>query len=88
MSSPEPPLVADKQNYNPGLEPAPAAVPPEQQVSSSHMTLDDPPPLVAHFLGFRLRPVAEIANASRSSLVEEIVQQAAKDADDECDTGC
>jgi hypothetical protein len=83
MSSPELPLAADERNYDPGLEPAPAAVPPEQQASSSHMTLDDPPPLVTHFLGFRLRPVAEITTASCSSLVEEVVQQAAEDADDE-----
>jgi hypothetical protein len=83
MSSPEPPLAADKHNFDPELEPAPAAVPPERQASSSRMTLDDPPPLVAHFLGFRLCPVAEIANASRSSLMEEIVQQAAEDANDE-----
>jgi hypothetical protein len=83
MLSPEPPLADDERNYDPGLEPVPAAVPPEQQVLSSRMTLDDPPLLVAHFLGFRLRSVAEITNTSCSSLVEEVMQQAAEDADDE-----
>ncbi|KAJ7308686.1 hypothetical protein DFH08DRAFT_823715 [Mycena albidolilacea] len=48
------------------------------QASSSRMTLDNPPPLATHFLRFRLRPVTEIATASRSSLVEEIVQQLAR----------
>jgi hypothetical protein len=82
MSSPEPLVVADARNYDPELEPAPPAVPPEQQASSCR-TLDDPPPLNARFLGFCLRPVTELATASRSSLVEEIMQQTAEDAGDE-----
>jgi hypothetical protein len=83
MSSPEHPIAADPRNYDPELEPVPDAVPLEQQASSSRMTLDDPPPLATHFLGFRLCPVAEITNASCSSLVEEVVQQVADDEDDE-----
>ncbi|KAJ7330488.1 hypothetical protein DFH08DRAFT_815391 [Mycena albidolilacea] len=76
------PIAADEWNYDPGLEPTPAAVP---RNSKRHplVMLDDPPLLVAHFLGFRLCPVAEITNTSCSSLVEEVVQKAAEDADDE-----
>jgi hypothetical protein len=47
------------------------------------MTLDDPPPFDARFLGFRPRSAAEITSASRASLVEEIVQQSAADTGDE-----
>jgi hypothetical protein len=83
MSSPEPSIAADARNYDSGLEPAPAVVPPEQQASSSRMTLDDPPPFGAHFLGFRPHPPAEIASASCASLVEEIMQQPIVDAEDE-----
>ncbi|KAJ7822980.1 hypothetical protein B0H14DRAFT_3875359 [Mycena olivaceomarginata] len=54
--------------------PTPDAVPVEQQVSSSRVTLDYPPPRDACFLGFRPRPAAEIASASRVALVEEIMQ--------------
>jgi hypothetical protein len=35
MHSPEPPIGADPRNYDPTLEPAPTAVPPEQHASSS-----------------------------------------------------
>jgi hypothetical protein len=83
MSSPEPPIAADPRNYDPELEPAPAAVPVEQQVSSSRRTLDDPTPQDARFLGFRPRSAAEIASASRASLVEEILQQSAEDVEGE-----
>jgi hypothetical protein len=54
ISSLESSIIADHHNYNPELEPVPAVVPPEQQVSSSRTTLNDPPPLNVHFLGFRL----------------------------------
>jgi hypothetical protein len=83
MSSPEPPIAADPRNYDPELEPAPDAVPVEQQASSSRMTLDDPTPRDARFLRFRPRPAAEITSASRASLVEEILQQSAEDAEGE-----
>ncbi|KAJ7826590.1 hypothetical protein B0H14DRAFT_3467598 [Mycena olivaceomarginata] len=83
MSSPEPPIAADPRNYDSELEPVPDAVPVEQQASSSRMTLDDPPPQDVRFLGFRLRPAAEIASASRASLVEEILQQSAEDVGEE-----
>jgi hypothetical protein len=83
MSSPESSLVADDRDYDPGLEPAPAVVPPEQQVSSSRVTLDDPPSPGAQFLGFHLRPVAEILTASHSAFVEEIVRQSAEDPGNE-----
>jgi hypothetical protein len=79
----EPPIAADPRNYDPELEPAPAAVPMEQQASSSHVTLDDPSPRDARFLGFHPRPAAEIASASRASLVEEILQQSAEDVEGE-----
>jgi hypothetical protein len=83
MSPPEPPIAADPRNYDPELEPAPDAIPVEQQTSSSHMTLDDPLPRDARFLGCRPRPAAEIASASRASLVEEILQQSAEDVEGE-----
>jgi hypothetical protein len=83
MSSPEPPIAADPRNYDPELEPAPDAVPMEQQASSSRMTLDDPPPQGVHFLGFRPRSAAEIASASHAALVEEILQQSAEDIGEE-----
>jgi hypothetical protein len=82
-SSSEPPIAADPRNYDPELEPAPAAVPMEQQASSSRVTLDDPPPRDARFLGFRPRPAAEITSASHASLVEEILQQSAEDVEGE-----
>jgi hypothetical protein len=82
-SSSEPPIAADPRNYDPELEPVPAAVPMEQQVSSSRVTLDNPPPRDARFLGFRPRPAAEITSASRASLVEEILQQSAEDVEGE-----
>jgi FtsZ-interacting cell division protein ZipA len=83
MSSPEPPIAADPRNYDPELEPAPDAVPVEQQASTSRMTLDDPTPRDARFLRFRPRPAAEIASASCASLVEEILQQSAEDVEGE-----
>jgi hypothetical protein len=83
MSSPETPIAANPRNYDPELEPAPAAVPVEQQASSSRMTLDNPTPQDARFLGFRPRPAAEIASASRASLIEEILQQSAEDVEGE-----
>jgi hypothetical protein len=78
-----PATADDPRNYDFELEPAPDAVPVEQQVLSSRMTLDDPPPRDACFLGFRLRPAAEIVSASRASLVEEILQQSAEDVEGE-----
>jgi hypothetical protein len=59
MSSPELPIAADKCNYNPRLEPTPGAVPPEQQVSSSRRTLDNPPPLDAPS-GFAFDPLPSL----------------------------
>jgi hypothetical protein len=41
--------------------------------------LDDLPPSDAHFLGFRLRPIEELSPTSRSSFMEENVQQATED---------
>jgi hypothetical protein len=86
----EPALADDPRNYNlkegdvsMGLEPAPAVVPPKQQVSSSRVTLDDPPPSDARFLRFRPRPAAEIASASRAALMKEIMQQSTADTGDE-----
>ncbi|KAJ7309212.1 hypothetical protein DFH08DRAFT_823632 [Mycena albidolilacea] len=78
-----PATADDPWNYDFELEPAPDTVPMEQQASSSCMTLDDPPPRDAHFLGFRPRPAAEIASASCASLVEEILQQSAEDVEGE-----
>jgi hypothetical protein len=72
----------DLRNYDPGLEPAPAAVPPEQQVLSSRMTLDNPPPAAARFLGFRFRPIEEVTLDSRPTFVEEIVQHAVESEGD------
>jgi hypothetical protein len=83
MSSPEPPIAANPCNYNSELKLVPDAVPVGQQASSSRMTLDDPPPQDARFLGFRPCPAAEIASTSRASLVEEILQQSAEDVGDE-----
>jgi hypothetical protein len=82
MSSPEPPIVADHRNYNTELEPVPDAVPVEQQASSSRMMLHNSPPRDTRFLGFRPRPVAEIASAPHASLVEEILQQLVEDTGD------
>jgi hypothetical protein len=73
----------DPRNYDCELEPVPDAVPVEQQASSSRTTLDDPPPWDARFLGFHPRSAAEIASASRASLVEEILQQATEDVEGE-----
>jgi hypothetical protein len=73
----------DLRNYDFELEPTPDAVPMEQQVLSSRMTLDDPPPRDARFLGFRPRSAAEIASASCASLVEEILQQSTEDVEGE-----
>ncbi|KAF8190699.1 hypothetical protein K438DRAFT_1763145 [Mycena galopus ATCC 62051] len=65
MHPAEPSIAADPNNYNVELEPAPPAIPPDQQVSSSRTTLDDPPPVAmapaSHFLGFRLRPIEEFS---------------------------
>jgi hypothetical protein len=83
MSSPESSIAADDRNYDSGLEPAPAVVPPEQQVSSSRMTLDNLPPFDACFLRFRPCPATEIASASHASLMEEIIQQSTVDTGDE-----
>jgi hypothetical protein len=78
MHSPEPPIGADPRNYNPALEPAPAAVPPEQHTSSSRSTLDDPPSNApdSHFLGFRLRPMEALSPSSHTAFVDEIVNWA------------
>jgi hypothetical protein len=78
-----PAAADDPRNYDFELEPAPDVVPVEQQELSSRMTLDDPPPRDARFLGFRPRPAAEITSASRASLVEEILQQSAEDIEGE-----
>ncbi|KAJ7303801.1 hypothetical protein DFH08DRAFT_825581 [Mycena albidolilacea] len=83
MSSPELSIAADAHNYDSGLEPAPAVVPPKQQALSSRVTLDDPPPSDACFLRFHPRPAAEIASASRVALVEEIMQQSTANTGDE-----
>jgi hypothetical protein len=83
MLSPEPPFAADTRNYDSGLEPAPAVVPLEQQASSSHVTLDNPPTSEARFLRLHPRSAAEIASASHAALVEEIMQQASADTGDE-----
>jgi hypothetical protein len=75
IPSPDPPIGVDPRNYNPTLEPAPAAVPLEQHTSSSQSTLDDPlsntPDL--HFLGFCLRPMEDLSPSSRTAFVDEIV---------------
>jgi hypothetical protein len=82
MLSLESSIAADDPKYNPELEPAPAVVQEEQQVSSSCTMLDDPPPLDARFLGFHLRPIEELTAASCSSFVEEIVWQSSESASD------
>ncbi|KAJ7353268.1 hypothetical protein DFH08DRAFT_804837 [Mycena albidolilacea] len=78
MHSPDPPIRADPRNYDPTLEPAPAAVPPEQHASSSRSTLDDPPSNTPdlHFLRFRLRPMEALSPSSRTAFVNEIVNWA------------
>jgi hypothetical protein len=65
----------DPRNYDPTLEPAPAAVPPGQHASSSRSTLDDllPNALDPHFLGFRLRPMEDLSPSSWAAFVDEIV---------------
>jgi hypothetical protein len=83
MSSPESSIAADERNHDSSLEPTPAVVPPEQQVLSSRVTLDDPPSFDARFLRFHPRSAAEITSAACASLVEEIVQQLAADTGDE-----
>jgi hypothetical protein len=76
MSSPESSIAADDCNYDSGLEPTPAIVPPEQQASSSCMTLDDLPPADVWFLGFHLRAIKRITPDSQPAFVEEIMQYA------------
>jgi hypothetical protein len=78
MHSPDPPIRVDPRNYDPTLEPAPAAVPPEQHASSSRSTLDDPPSNApdSHFLGFRLCPMEALSPSSRTAFVDEIVNWA------------
>lgn len=82
VSSPEPSIAADPRNYDPELEPAPDAVPLEQQASSSRMTLEDPPPQGVRFIGFRFCPIEEVTTDSRPTFVEEIVQHAVESEDD------
>jgi hypothetical protein len=64
MPSPDPPIGVDPRNYDPTLEPAPAAVPPEQHTSSSRSTLDDPLSNTpdSHF---RLRPMEALSPSLR-----------------------
>jgi hypothetical protein len=78
MPSPDPPIGVDPRNYNPTLEPAPAAVPPEQYTSSSRSTLDDlsSDTPASHFLGFRLRPIEALSPSLRTAFVDEIVNWA------------
>jgi hypothetical protein len=78
MHSPDPPIGVDPRNYNPTLEPAPAAVLPEQHASSSQSILDDPPCNTpdSHFLGFCLRPMEALSPSSRTAFVDEIVNWA------------
>jgi hypothetical protein len=78
MPSPDPPIGVDPRNYDPTLEPAPAAVPPEQHASSSRSTLDDPLSNTpdSHFLRFRLHPLEALAPSSRTAFVDEIVSWA------------
>jgi hypothetical protein len=75
MSSPNPPIGVDPCNYNPTLEPAPVAVPPEQHTSSSRSTLDDPWSNTpdSHFLGFCLHPMEDLSPSSCTAFVDEIV---------------
>ena len=87
MPDVEVPIVADPANYDPELEPVPASIPSEQQVSSSQVTLDDPPPVPAgsysHFLGFRLRPVDPLSSAvTWDAYAEEIVEQVSSGTED------
>ncbi|KAF8194459.1 hypothetical protein K438DRAFT_1761367 [Mycena galopus ATCC 62051] len=74
----DPSIAADPNNYDVELEPAPPVVSPEQQMSSSRTTLDNPPPVALepapHFLGFRLRPIEEFSAAARPTFVDKIVQ--------------
>jgi hypothetical protein len=75
MSSPDPPIGADTRNYNPSLEPAPAAIHPEQQASSSRSTLENLLPNAPglRFLGFYLCPMEDLSPSSRAAFVDEIV---------------
>jgi hypothetical protein len=75
----------DPRNYDPTLEPAPAAVPPEQHASSSRSTLDNllPNALDPHLLGFRLRPMEDLSPSSRVAFVDEIVHWADQSGADE-----
>jgi hypothetical protein len=85
LSSPDPPIRVDPYSYDPALEPAPAAVPPEQHASSSRSTLDNPssnaPDL--HFLGFRLRPLEDLSPSSHMAFVHKIVHWAEQSGADE-----
>jgi hypothetical protein len=78
MHSPDPHIGVDPRNYDPTLEPAPAAVPPEQHASSSRSTLDDPPSNTpdSHFVGFRLRPMEALSPSLHTAFVDEIVNWA------------
>ncbi|KAF8145488.1 hypothetical protein K438DRAFT_1781909 [Mycena galopus ATCC 62051] len=83
----DPSITVDPNNYDVELQPAPPAIPLEQQVSSSRTTLDDPQPVATepaqHFLGFRLRPIEEFSAAARPTFVDEIVQWAIEGEEDE-----
>jgi hypothetical protein len=85
MHSLDPPIGVDPRNYDPTLEPAPAAVPPEQHASSSRSTLDDPSSNApdSHFLGFRLRPMEALSPSLRTAFVDEIVNWADQSGADE-----
>jgi hypothetical protein len=78
MPSPDPPIGADPRNYSLTLEPAPAAVPPEQHASSSRSTQDNPSSNAPnpHFLGFRLHPMEDLSPSSRMAFVHKIVRWA------------
>jgi hypothetical protein len=85
MPSPDPPIGVDPRNYNPTLEPAPVAVPPEQHASSSRSTQDNPSSNTPdpHFLGFRLCPMEDLSPSSCTAFVDEIVRWADQSGADE-----
>jgi hypothetical protein len=85
MPSPDLSIGADPRNYNPILEPAPAAVSPEQHASSSQSTLDDLSSNTpgSHFLGFRLCPMEDLSPSSHTAFFDEIVHRTDQSGTDE-----
>jgi hypothetical protein len=77
--------LPDPHNYDPTLEPPPAAVPPEQHTSSSRSTLDNQSPNApnSHFLGFRLHLMEDLFPSSRTAFVDEIVHWTDQSGTDE-----